>query len=55
MNPWDSGPFPVIFAEAGGRFTSWDGTPDIRRRTAVAAGPALHAELVDLLRPHAGG
>ena len=54
MNPWDSGPFPVIFAEAGGTFTSWDGTADIRRPTAIAAGPALHAELVELLRPHAG-
>ena len=50
MNPWDSGPFPVIFEEAGGVFSSWDGTPGIHGRTAVAANPALHAELVALLR-----
>lgn len=49
MNPWDSGPFPVIFEEAGGTFSAWDGTPGIHRRTAVAANPALHAELVQLL------
>jgi myo-inositol-1(or 4)-monophosphatase len=52
MNPWDSGPFPIIFEEAGGTFTSWDGTADVRRRTAVAAAPALHAELVDFLATH---
>lgn len=52
MNPWDSGPFPIIFEEAGGTFTSWDGTADVRRRTAVAAAPALHAELVELLSAH---
>jgi fructose-1,6-bisphosphatase/inositol monophosphatase family enzyme len=52
MNPWDSGPFPVIMEEAGGVFSAWDGTPGIHRRTALAAAPALHAELVELLRPH---
>lgn len=53
MNPWDSGPFPVIFEEAGGAFSAWDGTPGIHGRTAVAANPALHRELVALLRGHA--
>ena len=52
MNPWDSGPFPVIIAEAGGIFSAWDGTSDVRRRTAMAASPALHAELVELLAPY---
>jgi histidinol-phosphatase len=49
MNPWDSGPFPVIFAEAGGVFTDWNGRPDLRSRTAVAANPLLHRELLGLL------
>ena len=53
MNPWDSGPFPVIFEEAGGTFSAWDGTPGIHRRTAVAANPSLHRQLLDVLRPHA--
>lgn len=50
MHPWDSGPFPVILAEAGGVFTDWSGRPDIRGGSAVAAHPALHAELLALLR-----
>jgi histidinol phosphatase-like enzyme (inositol monophosphatase family) len=49
MNPWDSGPFPVIFEEAGGAFSAWDGTPGIHGRTAVAAHPALHAELLTVI------
>lgn len=53
MHPWDSGPFPVIFEEAGGAFSAWDGTPGIHGRTAVAANPVLHRELVALLRDHA--
>ncbi|MEY2795459.1 MAG: Histidinol-phosphatase, partial [Planctomycetota bacterium] len=43
MNPWDSGPFPVIFAEAGGVFTDWHGREDVRGGSAVAAGAAVHA------------
>ena len=50
MNPWDSGPFPVIMEEAGGAFSGWDGTPGIHVRTAIASNPALHRELVGLLR-----
>jgi len=50
MNPWDSGPFPVIFREAGGIFTDWNGGTDVRGRTAVAANPLLHRQLLDLLR-----
>lgn len=55
MNPWDSGPFPVIFREAGGIFTDWNGGEDVRGRTAVAANPLLHRQLLDLLgdRPKA--
>ncbi len=50
MNPWDSGPFPVIMEEAGGAFSGWDGAPGIHGRTAIAANPALQRELVGLLR-----
>jgi histidinol phosphatase-like enzyme (inositol monophosphatase family) len=50
MNPWDSGPFPVIFAEAGGVFTDWRGHSDVRGGSAVAAGAAVHAEMLALLR-----
>lgn len=55
MNPWDSGPFPVILAEAGGVFTDWHGRVDIHGGSAVAAPPALHAELLALLKRDAPG
>ena len=50
MNPWDCGPFPVIIAEAGGVFTSWKGEPGIHGGDSVACHPAMHAELLRLLR-----
>lgn len=50
MHPWDCGPFPVIFAEAGGVFTDWSGAPGIRGRSALAAAPGLHAELLSVVR-----
>ncbi|MFM7050762.1 MAG: inositol monophosphatase family protein [Planctomycetota bacterium] len=50
MNPWDSGPFPVILEEAGGVFTDWHGRADIRGGSAAACHAALHGELLELLR-----
>ncbi|NBX24759.1 MAG: inositol monophosphatase [Planctomycetes bacterium] len=50
MNPWDCGPFPVIIAEAGGVFTSWKGEPGIHGGDSVACHPAMHEELLRLLR-----
>lgn len=49
MHAWDSGPFPVILAEAGGVFTDWHGREDIRGGSALAACPTLHAELLKLV------
>lgn len=51
MNPWDSGPFPVILAEAGGVFTDWSGREDIRGGNAIACHAALHAELLAMVQP----
>jgi histidinol phosphatase-like enzyme (inositol monophosphatase family) len=53
MNPWDSGPFPVILEEAGGVFTDWHGRANIHGGSAVAAAPALHAELVRVIQTSA--
>jgi len=50
MNPWDCGPFPVIIAEAGGVFTSWTGEPGIHGGDSVGCHPAMHAELLRLIR-----
>lgn len=59
MMPWDAGPFGLLVREAGGTYSDWTGEPSLwsgapgtRWRTAVAAHPALHAELVALLEPH---
>lgn len=49
MHAWDSGPFPVILAEAGGVFTDFSGSVDVRGGSAVAAPPALHAELLRVI------
>ncbi|HYD01620.1 MAG TPA: inositol monophosphatase family protein [Phycisphaerales bacterium] len=50
MNPWDNGPFPTIFREAGGVFTSWKGEERIDGGDGVAANPVLHAQVLELLR-----
>ena len=50
MNPWDNAPFPVIFREAGGIFSSWSGEDRIDAGDGLAANPALHAEMLNLLR-----
>ena len=59
MMPWDSGPFGLLVREAGGAYSDWrgrhglwSGAPGERWRTAVAAHPSLHTELVSLLSPH---
>ena len=53
MNPWDSGPFPVILSEAGGVFTDWSGAADIRGGSALACHADLHAELLRAVQPSA--
>jgi histidinol phosphatase-like enzyme (inositol monophosphatase family) len=53
MKPWDCGPFPVIFAEAGGIFTDWRGSETIMGGNAVACHRDLHAELLRVLQPSA--
>jgi len=53
MNPWDSGPFPVILAEAGGAFTDFRGRIDIRGGSAIAGSPAVHAALLRIAQASA--
>jgi myo-inositol-1(or 4)-monophosphatase len=50
MNPWDSGPFPVILAEAGGVFTDRHGRRDIHGGRAIVASPRLHAQLLRVVQ-----
>ncbi len=53
MHPWDAGPFPVIFAEAGGRFSDWQGRGGIRGGSAVAGNAAIHAALLATVQAEA--
>ncbi|MFM1804432.1 MAG: Histidinol-phosphatase [Planctomycetota bacterium] len=53
MHSWDSGPFPVIFAEAGGRFSDFSGADDVHGGSVVAAAPELHAELLACIQSSA--
>jgi histidinol-phosphatase len=46
---WDLAPMPVILSEAGGRFSTWDGSEDPRGGSAVASNGALHDEVLALL------
>ena len=50
MNPWDCAPFAPIMEEAGGRFTTWDGTPTIWGKDAVASNAALHAQVIGITK-----
>jgi len=47
---WDIAPMPVILHEAGGRFSSWSGSPDPREGSGVATNGEGHDELLALLR-----
>ena len=47
--PYDVAPFPAILAEAGGRFTTWDGAGGIHGGTGVGVNAALAGTLLGLL------
>ncbi|MEO1007103.1 MAG: histidinol-phosphatase [Planctomycetota bacterium] len=53
IKPWDVAPLPVILVELGGGFSDWTGEPRIDGGHAIATNGRLHAELLDLVRPHA--
>ena len=46
---WDVAPMPIIFAEAGGRFSAWDGVTDPDRGSGIASNGLIHDELLALL------
>ena len=48
---WDLAPMPVIMAEAGGRFTAWDGNPSPAAGSGLATNGLLHDELLAMLGP----
>jgi len=42
IKPWDLAPFKVLFEEAGGRFTDFEGHPTIYSGTALASNGRVH-------------
>ncbi|MEP7027558.1 MAG: inositol monophosphatase [Candidatus Eisenbacteria bacterium] len=48
---WDLGPFPVLFEEAGAKYTDLDGVRRWPVRSGLAANPELHAQILLLIRP----
>jgi histidinol-phosphatase len=53
LKPWDLAPFKVLFEEAGGRFSDFEGRPTIYSGTALASNGRLHDEALALLRGQA--
>lgn len=49
MAPWDSGPFPPIFAEAGGYFGDWQGNRTIWGNEAIGTTNALLPQVLKLI------
>ena len=55
MAPWDCGPFPPIFSEAGGFFGDWQGNPTIYGGEALATSHALLPDILSLVSGQKGG
>jgi histidinol-phosphatase len=49
MSPWDCGPFPVIFDEAGGYFGDWKGNVTMFAGEALATNQALLPQMIGIL------
>lgn len=49
LKPWDLAPFRVLFEEAGGRFTDFEGRPTIYAGTAFASNGLVHDEALAVL------
>ena len=50
MHPWDAGPFPPIFREAGGYYGDWRGNETIYGNEGLATTQALLPEVLALIR-----
>ncbi len=49
MNPWDNGPFPIIFDRAGGTFCDWQGRAGARSKDCLAGASPLVEQVRALL------
>ncbi len=46
---WDIAPMPIVLAEAGGRFSNFDGGDDLEHGTGLATNGHLHEQLLSLI------
>jgi histidinol phosphatase-like enzyme (inositol monophosphatase family) len=49
MNPWDIQALVPVIRGAGGVITDWQGRDPVKANSIVAAGPALHAQVIAAL------
>jgi histidinol-phosphatase len=49
VHVWDVAPIRPIIEEAGGRFSDWDGKPDVYKPDVVVSNGLLHDEVLRLL------
>ena len=53
LKPWDVAAGALMVQEAGGVISALDGQPfDVRKARIVAANPALHPQLLEVIREH---
>ncbi len=50
VHVWDVAALRPIVEEAGGRFSDWDGKPDVHRPDVIASNGRLHDEALAILR-----
>ena len=50
LKPWDLAPLKILFEEAGGRFSDFEGRPTIYSGTALASNGLVHDEALAVLR-----
>ena len=50
LQVWDSAPMQVILEEAGGRYTTFQGAPDIHGGSGVATNGYLHDDVLAIIR-----
>lgn len=50
VQSWDLGPFPVLVAEAGGRFTDFAGNETVHSGHCVVSNAKLHSQVLAMLK-----
>ena len=54
VHAWDVAAIKPIVEEAGGRFSDWDGKPDVYKSDVIVSNGKLHDEALAILRGHPG-